>query len=162
MLYELLALQADTNLLGSRSLYFIFSWVQQPLCSDLLMRKTNRHVEIALGFHHALLQLYEREKRWETMKFLTPSSLGGLVRSRVFQLNLPRYFRSCSVFSIPQLSVSLSSLMGRKSFKESEPLSECELLSDFKNTVLTIKVAKKQKELEQVRRLLRGRWGTHG
>lgn len=47
--------------------------------------------------------------------------------------------------------------MGRKSFKESEPLSECELLSDFKNTVLTIKVAKKQKELEQVRQLLRGR-----
>lgn len=37
--------------------------------------------------------------------------------------------------------------MGTKSFKESEQSSECELPSDFKNTVLKIKVANKQKEL---------------
>lgn len=110
------------------------------------MRKTNKHVELALGVHHAHLQLYERGKRWDTMKLLTPSSSRRLVRSRVFQWNLPTYFRSCLVLSTPQLAVSLSSLTGTKSFKESEQLSECELLSDFKNTVLKIK-ANKQKEL---------------
>lgn len=80
------------------------------------------------------------------MKLLTPSSSRRLVRSRVFQWNLPTCFRSCLVLSTPQLAVSLSSLTGTKSFKESEQLSECELLSDFKNTVLKIK-ANKQKEL---------------
>ena len=37
--------------------------------------------------------------------------------------------------------------MGTKSFRKSEQLSKYELLSDFKNTVLKIKVANKQKEL---------------
>lgn len=37
--------------------------------------------------------------------------------------------------------------MGAKSFRKPEQLSKCELLSDFKNTVLKIKVANKQKEL---------------
>jgi len=49
------------------------------------------------------------------------------------------------LFGVNDDRISPSSLMGTKSFRKSEQLFKCELLSDFKYRVLKIKVANKKR-----------------